>query len=90
MDEYKCSRIQQRSVLKRLVNGLAGLAVLGAAFVSLRANLDLSTPSGRRMFQIIGAMAEFERALIEERVRAGRRNARAKGDDLGDRAVVGQ
>jgi DNA invertase Pin-like site-specific DNA recombinase len=42
------------------------------------------------MFQIIGAMAEFERALIEERVRAGLRNPRAKADDLGDRAVVGQ
>jgi DNA invertase Pin-like site-specific DNA recombinase len=35
------------------------------------------------MFQIIGAMAEFERALIQERVRAGLRNARAKGKKLG-------
>jgi DNA invertase Pin-like site-specific DNA recombinase len=35
------------------------------------------------MFQIIGAMAEFERALIQERVRAGLRNARAKGKRLG-------
>ena len=35
------------------------------------------------MFQIIGAMAEFERALIQERVRAGLRNARAKGRKLG-------
>lgn len=39
--------------------------------------------SGRLMFQIIGAMAEFERALIQERVRAGIRNARAKGRRLG-------
>jgi len=38
-------------------------------------NLDLSTPSGRLMFQIIGAMSEFERALIQERVIAGLRNA---------------
>jgi len=53
------------------------------AFVSLRDNLDLSTPSGRLMFQIIGAMAEFERALIQERVRAGLRHARAKGKRLG-------
>jgi Mn-containing catalase len=53
-----------------LVNALADLAALGVAFVSLRDNLDLSTPSGRLMFQIIGAMAEFERALILERVRA--------------------
>jgi len=53
------------------------------AFVSLRDNLDLSTPSGRLMFQIIGAMAEFERVLIQERVRAGLRHARAQGKRLG-------
>src|SRR5690348_12169650 len=69
--------------LKHLVNSLADLAALGVAFISLRDNLDLSTPSGRLMFQIIGAMAEFERALIQERVRAGLRNARAKGKRLG-------
>src|SRR5262249_25718400 len=67
-----------RSV-RHLVNALAELEALGVAFVSLRDNLDLSTPSGRLMFQIIGAMAEFERALIQERVRAGIRNAKAKG-----------
>jgi hypothetical protein len=66
-----------------LVNALAELGAFGVAFISLRDNLDLSTPSGRLMFQIIGAMAEFERALIQERVRAGLRNARAKGKRLG-------
>lgn len=74
--------------LKHLVNALAELAALGVAFVSLRDNLDLSTPSGRLMFQIIGAMAEFERALIQERVRCGLRNARAKGKRLGRPRVV--
>ena len=69
--------------LKHLVNALAQLESLGVAFISLRDNLDLSTPSGRLMFQIIGAMAEFERALIQERVRAGLRNARSKGKRLG-------
>lgn len=69
--------------LKHLVNSLADLADYGVAFISLRDNLDLSTPSGRLMFQIIGAMAEFERALIQERVKAGLRNARAKGKRLG-------
>ena len=59
------------------------------AFVSLGDNIDPSTPSGRLMFQIIGAMAEFERALIQERVPAGLRNARAKGKRLGrPRAIV--
>src|SRR3954466_2989846 len=74
--------------LKHLVNALAELAALGVAFISLRDNLDLSTPSGRLMFQIIGAMAEFERALIQERVRAGLRNARAKGRQLGRPRVI--
>ena len=52
-------------------------------FASLKDNLDLSTPSGRLMFQIVGAMAEFEKSLIHERVRAGLRNAKAKGRMLG-------
>ena len=65
--------------LRHLVNALAEFESLGISFVSLRDNLDLSTPSGRLMFQIIGAMAEFERSLIVERVKAGMRNARAKG-----------
>jgi DNA invertase Pin-like site-specific DNA recombinase len=73
--------------LKHLVNAIADLGAYGVAFVSLRDNLDLSTPSGRLMFQIIGAMAEFERSLIQERVRAGLRNARAKGKRLGRPAV---
>ena len=68
--------------LKHLVNALADLDAYGVA-VSLRDNLDLSTPSGRLMFQIIGAMAEFERSLIQERVRAGLRNAILKGKTLG-------
>jgi DNA invertase Pin-like site-specific DNA recombinase len=74
--------------LKHLVNSLAELGALGVAFISFRDNLDLSTPSGRLMFQIIGAMAEFERALIQERVRAGLRNAEAKGRRLGRPRVV--
>jgi DNA invertase Pin-like site-specific DNA recombinase len=69
--------------LKHLVNALADLDSYGVAFVSLRDNLDLSTPSGRLMFQIIGAMAEFERSLIQERVKAGLRNAILKGKTLG-------
>lgn len=73
--------------LKHLVNALADLNAYGVAFISFRDNLDLSTPSGRLMFQIIGTMAEFERSLIQERVRAGLRNARAKGKRLGRPSV---
>lgn len=47
--------------LRNLVNSLADLEARGVAFVSLRDNVDLTTPSGRLMVQIIGAMAEFER-----------------------------
>jgi len=69
--------------LRHLVNVLAELEGRGIAFISLHDNLDLSTPAGRLMFQIIGAMAEFERTLIAERVRAGLTIARAKGARLG-------
>ncbi len=55
----------------------------GVAFISLRDSLDLTTPSGRLMFQIVGAMAEFERSLIQERVCCGLKNARARGKQLG-------
>jgi DNA invertase Pin-like site-specific DNA recombinase len=74
--------------LRHLVNALAELEALGLTFISLRDNLDLSTPSGRLMFQIIGAMAEFERSLIQERVKAGLRNAKAKGKRLGRPRIV--
>jgi DNA invertase Pin-like site-specific DNA recombinase len=66
-----------------LVNALADLDAYGVTFASLKDNLDLSTPSRRLMFQIIGAMAEFERALIQERVKAGLHNARRTGKQLG-------
>jgi len=57
--------------LKHLVNALADLCAYGIAFVSFRDNLDLSTPSGRLMFQIIGAMEEFERSLIQSGSKRG-------------------
>jgi DNA invertase Pin-like site-specific DNA recombinase len=69
--------------LRHLVNAIAELESLGVAFVSLRDNLDLTTASGRLMLHVISAMSEFERTLIQERVRAGLRNAVAKGKKLG-------
>jgi DNA invertase Pin-like site-specific DNA recombinase len=69
--------------LKHLVNALAELESLGIAFLSLKDSLDLTTASGRLLFQLVAAMAEFERSLIQERVRAGIRNARNKGRTLG-------
>jgi DNA invertase Pin-like site-specific DNA recombinase len=69
--------------LKHLVTALADLDSYGVAFISVRDNLDLSTPSGRLMFQVIGAMAEFELSLTKERVKCGLVNARAQGKQLG-------
>lgn len=66
--------------LRHLVNALADLDAAGVAFVSLCDNLDLSTPSGRLMFQVVGAMAEFERALTQERVKAALRLAKSVGN----------
>jgi DNA invertase Pin-like site-specific DNA recombinase len=45
--------------------------------------LDTSTPMGKAMFQLCGVFAELERSIIQERVRAGRERARAKGKTLG-------
>src|SRR6516165_6550564 len=45
--------------------------------------LDTSTPSGRLMFQMVGAFSEFERAMISERVKSGMMRARANGRHLG-------
>jgi DNA invertase Pin-like site-specific DNA recombinase len=52
--------------LKHLVNTLADLDGYGIAFVSLRDNLDLSTPSGRLMFQIIGILAYLRNLATDE------------------------
>lgn len=82
---WKLDRIGRS--LKHLLNLLSELEAVGVALVSYSDSLDLSTPQGRLMFQIIGAMAEFERSLIRERVLCGLRNARARGIRLG-RPVV--
>ena len=71
-----------RSV-SHLLRALETFNALGIAFVSLSESLDTSTPAGRMVFTVLGAVAELERSLIAERVRAGLRNARAKGKTLG-------
>lgn len=69
--------------IKGLVTTIQDLQALGIAFVSLKDQIDLSTPSGRLMTHILGAFAEFEAALIKERVVAGLREAKRKGVKLG-------
>jgi DNA invertase Pin-like site-specific DNA recombinase len=66
-----------------LIETLDELGHLGIDFVSYDNQLDTSSPSGKLVFNIIGAVAEFERDIIRERVRAGLANARIKGKKLG-------
>jgi DNA invertase Pin-like site-specific DNA recombinase len=76
-----------RSV-SHLLRALETFKSLGIQFVSLSEQVDTSTPTGKMVFTILGAVAELERSLIAERVRAGLRNARAKGKRLGRPRVV--
>jgi DNA invertase Pin-like site-specific DNA recombinase len=69
--------------LRHLVMLLDELQALGVAFVTLGEGIDTSTPAGRLQLHVLAAMAEFERARISERVRAGVARARAQGRRLG-------
>src|SRR5688500_10337623 len=71
--------------LKHLVTLLEELQALGIAFVSLAEGIDATTPAGKLQMHILAAIAEFERARIAERVRAGLGRVKAKGQRLGRR-----
>jgi DNA invertase Pin-like site-specific DNA recombinase len=71
-----------RSV-SHLLRALETFKALGIDFLSYSEQMDTSTPTGKMVFTVLGAVAELERSLIVERVRAGLRNARAKGKRLG-------
>ena len=71
-----------RSV-SHLLRALETFRALGIEFVSLSENIDTSTPAGKMVFTVLGSVAELERSLIGERVRAGLRNAKARGTRLG-------
>jgi len=73
-----------RSV-SHLLRALETFNSLGIAFVSLTEGIDTSTPAGKMVFTVLGAVAELERSLIVERVKAGLRNARAKESGSGVR-----
>jgi DNA invertase Pin-like site-specific DNA recombinase len=69
--------------LQDLVGFLVDLQAKGVHLYLHQQALDTSTPSGKAMFGMLGVFAEFERAIIQERVRAGLARARAKGTILG-------
>ena len=78
---WKLDRLSRS--LKDLINTLDELGYLGINFISYDNNLDTTTPTGKLVFQIIGAVAEFEKDIIRERVVAGLKNAKQKGKQLG-------
>jgi len=78
---YRFSRYA-RSV-SHLLRALEEFDKLGVSFISLTESIDTSSPLGRSIFVILGAVAQLERDLIRERVRTGLANARAKGVRLG-------
>jgi DNA invertase Pin-like site-specific DNA recombinase len=65
--------------LKHLIETVTMLKEQGISFKSLTENIDTSTATGTLVFQIFGALAEFERNLIKERTMAGLQAARARG-----------
>lgn len=71
-----------RSV-KHLVAAMETFRTLRVEFISLQEQFDTSTPIGQAMFTIIGAMAQLERDIIRERVKAGLERARVRGIRLG-------
>lgn len=69
--------------LQDLLTTLDRLALANVAFLSVKENLDLASPTGRLMVHILAAFAEFEAAILKERVKAGIAAAKARGQRLG-------
>ena len=64
---------------KHLVTALEEFQALGVDFLSLGESVDTSTPMGKMIFTVLGAVAELERSLIKERVALGLERARREG-----------
>jgi len=69
--------------LKHLIDSLEEFRALGIDFISYTEGVDTTTPSGQLLFHVVGAVAQFERDLVAERVRAGLAHARAMGKHIG-------
>jgi len=74
--------------LQHLIETVTALQARGVEFRSLQENIDTTTPGGKLIFHIFGALAEFERELIRERTNAGLRAARARGKKGGRQVVM--
>jgi DNA invertase Pin-like site-specific DNA recombinase len=69
--------------LQDLIGFLSEIHALGIDLFLHQQGLDTTTPAGKAMFQMMGVFAEFERAMIRERVRAGLARAKGEGKRLG-------
>ena len=69
--------------LRHLVTFLGEIHAQGVGLYLHQQGIDTTTPSGKAMFQMCGVFAEFERSMIQERVKAGLARARAQGKKLG-------
>lgn len=74
---WKLDRLSRS--LKDLLLIMEKIDAVGAGFRSLTESIDTTTPAGRMMMQMVGTFAEFERAMIRERTKAGLESARARG-----------
>jgi Resolvase, N terminal domain len=82
-EAFLCAFDRLGRSLQDLVGFLSELHPLGVDLFLHQQGLDTTTPAGKAMFQMIGVFAEFERAMIQERVRAGLARARGEGKRLG-------
>lgn len=73
--------------LKQLLSIAEDCRLVGVDLVSLKQNVDTTLPAGRLTFQVLGAVAEFERELLRERVRSGMAQARRSGKHVGRPAL---
>lgn len=76
--------------IKQLIETVEALEERGVGFKSITENIDTTSPGGRLVFHIFGALAEFERGIIRERTLAGLDAARASGKKLGPKPKISE
>jgi DNA invertase Pin-like site-specific DNA recombinase len=81
LDRLGCS-------LTHLIETVAALETRGVGFRSITESIDITTPGGRLVFHLFGALGQFERDLIQERTRAGVAAAAARGRTGGRKPVI--
>src|SRR2546429_6010180 len=74
--------------LHDLIGLLDDLKTRGVAFRSVTESIDTATPTGRAMWQMVGILAELERSLLQERTKAGRAAAQARGVKMGRKPLL--